>query len=262
MEKKPLVNDKNVRKLFFQYNRQQSQRNETLINLYNIMEPLLKWTITGDITKIYSSKIKKQKYSKLYNLQKSFSNGRNTSPKINFTIAFERYLKEYIDQYGYWDSNSWNYSLIYPFWEVVEKVSLEDLEKSVVQYNNEYSYYLAIRFCDDYWNHIYKCVRKDLAFRMLSIDEIQQKCNDSESPYSFDEFQFSNRIYNSMNDIDTTETLISDIKNVLTCEEWYLVNLYIEGYTHAEVSAKSDITPENSRQMKSRIIKKLRNNLH
>ncbi|MBZ4664736.1 MAG: polymerase sigma factor, sigma-70 family [Caloramator sp.] len=270
MTKKPFVNDENVKKLLYQYKLEKSKnilsksrQNETLINLYNLMEPLLKWTITGDITKIYSSKMRKQKYSKLYDLQKSFSSDINTNKfKIDFSIACEKYLKDYIDQYGYWDSNNpWNYSLIYPFWEVVERVPLEKLEKSIEQYNNEYSYYLAIKFCDDYWNYIYRCVRKDLALQIFSIDKIKHKCNNNDSSNYFDRFLFSNHICSSTNEIKDIKTLLSDIKNILTCGEWKLWNLFIQGYTHAEIAAKLNITPEYSRQLKTRILKKLRTHL-
>ena len=269
MTKKPFVNDEKVKKLLYQYKLEKSknilsksEQNETFINLYNVTEPLLKWAITGDITKIYSSKIRKQKYFKLYDLQKSFFCDINTKKfKIDFSAACEKYLKDYIDQYGYWESNNpWNYSLIYPFWEVVERVTLEKLEKSVEQYNNEYSYYLAIKFCDDYWNYIYKCVRKDLAFQMLSIDEIKNDCS-NDSSYHFDRFLFSNHIYSNINEIEDIKTLLSDIKNILTYDEWKLWTLFIQGYRHAEIAKIFNISPENSRQLKSRILKKIRTEL-
>lgn len=268
--KKPFIDDEKVKELLYQYKLEEgkntlskSQQNEVLVNLYNLMEPLLKWTITGNITKIYSPKMRKQKYSKLYNLQKSFSSNINMNKfKINFSVACEKYLKDYIDQFGYWDSNNpWNYSLIYPFWEVVERISLEKLEKSIGQYNNEYSYYLAIKFCDDYWNYICRCLRKDLALQILSIDKIKHECNSSVSPNYFDRFLFSNHIYNSTNEIQSTETLLSDIKSLLTCREWELWGLFIQGYTHAEIAAKLNITTEYSRQLKTRIFKKLRTHL-
>ncbi|WP_165000771.1 helix-turn-helix transcriptional regulator [Xylanivirga thermophila] len=268
--KKPFIDDEKVKELLYQYKLgegkntlSKSQQNEVLVNLYNLMEPLLKWTITGNITKIYSPKMRKQKYSKLYNLQKSFSSNINMNKfKINFSVACEKYLKDYIDQFGYWDSNNpWNYSLIYPFWEVVERISLEKLEKSIGQYNNEYSYYLAIKFCDDYWNYICRCLRKDLALQILSIDKIKHECNSSVSPNYFDRFLFSNHIYNSTNEIQSTETLLSDIKSLLTCREWELWGLFIQGYTHAEIAAKLNITTEYSRQLKTRIFKKLRTHL-
>jgi hypothetical protein len=268
--KKPFIDDEKVIELLYQYKLEEgkntlskSQQNEVLINLYNLMEPLLKWTITGNITKIYSPKMRKQKYSKLYNLQKSFSSNINMNKfKINFSVACEKYLKDYIDQFGYWDSNNpWNYSLIYPFWEVVERISLEKLEKSIGQYNNEYSYYLAIKFCDDYWNYICRCLRKDLALQILSIDKIKHECNSSVSPNYFDRFLFSNHIYNSTNEIQSIETLLSDIKSLLTCREWELWGLFIQGYTHAEIAAKLNITTEYSRQLKTRIFKKLRTHL-
>lgn len=268
--KKPFIDDEKVKELLYQYKLEEgkntlskSQQNEVLVNLYNLMEPLLKWTITGNITKIYSPKMRKQKYSKLYNLQKSFSSNINMNKfKINFSVACEKYLKDYIDQFGYWDSNNpWNYSLIYPFWEVVERISLEKLEKSIGQYNNEYSYYLAIKFCDDYWNYICRCLRKDLALQILSIDKIKHECNSSVSPNYFDRFLFSNHIYNSTNEIQSIETLLSDIKSLLTCREWELWGLFIQGYTHAEIAAKLNITTEYSRQLKTRIFKKLRTHL-
>lgn len=268
--KKPFIDDEKVKELLYQYKLEEgkntlskSLQNEVLINLYNLMEPLLKWTITGNITKIYSPKMRKQKYSKLYNLQKSFSSNINMNKfKINFSVACEKYLKDYIDQFGYWDSNNpWNYSLIYPFWEVVERISLEKLEKSIGQYNNEYSYYLAIKFCDDYWNYICRCLRKDLALQILSIDKIKHECNSSVSPNYFDRFLFSNHIYNSTNEIQSIETLLSDIKSLLTCREWELWGLFIQGYTHAEIAAKLNITTEYSRQLKTRIFKKLRTHL-
>lgn len=268
--KKPFIDDEKVKKLLYQYKLEEgkntlskSQQNEVLVNLYNLMEPLLKWTITGNITKIYSPKMGKQKYSKLYNLQKSFSSNINMNKfKINFSVACEKYLKDYIDQFGYWDSNNpWNYSLIYPFWEVVERISLEKLEKSIGQYNNECSYYLAIKFCDDYWNYICRCLTKDLALQILSIDKIKYECNSSVSPNYFDRFLFSNHIYNSTNEIQSTETLLSDIKSLLTCREWELWGLFIQGYTHAEIAAKLNITTEYSRQLKTRIFKKLRTHL-
>jgi hypothetical protein len=61
--KKPFIDDEKVIELLYQYKLEEgkntlskSQQNEVLINLYNLMEPLLKWTITGNITKIYSPK--------------------------------------------------------------------------------------------------------------------------------------------------------------------------------------------------------------
>lgn len=269
MTKKPFVNDEKAKNLLYQYKLEKgknllskSRQNETLINLYNLMEPLLKWTITGDITKIYSSKIRKQKYFKLYDLQKSFSSDTNTKKfKIDFSTACEKYLKDYIDQYGYWDSNNpWNYSLIYPFWEVVERVTLEKLEKSVEKYNNEYSYYLAIKFCDDYWNYIYRCVRRDLALQMFSIDGIKHECNNDSYNY-FDRFLYNHHICIPTNEIEDIETLLLEIKNILTCREWELWNLFIQGYTHTEISKKLNITPVHSRQLKSRVFKKIRTHL-
>ena len=150
MPKKPFVDDEKVKSLLCQYKNKneyssnKQQYNDIFVSLYNLMEPLLKWSITGNITKVYSPKIRNQKYYKLYKIQESFKNDKR-SFKLNFSLASERYLKNYIEAYGYTNNAfPWDYSLIYPFWEILNKISLEKIQKSV-KYRNDYSYYLAVK---------------------------------------------------------------------------------------------------------------------
>ena len=269
--KKPFVNDEEVKFLLYQYKLGQKknvlnkhQQNDVFINLYNIIEPLLKWTITGDITKIYSPKVREKKYSKLIKLQKSLlpnENGNSFKFKFDFTSALEKYLKDYIQLYGYIDdSQPWNYSLIYPFWELINKISLEKIEKSIDKYDNQYSYYLAVKFCDQYWNYIYKCIRRDLTIQVLSIDSIKYECYSNDTTNSFDKFQYKHNMY-TLIDADGTDDIFSSIKGILTEKEQQVLNLLIDGYTHIEIAQILNITPEYSRQIKARAGKKIRSHL-
>jgi len=228
--KKPFVNDEKVKSLLYKYklvqednsNLNKQQQNEVFVNLYYLMEPLLKWTITGDITKIYSPKVRMQKYAKLIKLQESLlsdENGKSFKFRFDFTSALEKYLKDYIQLYGYIDdSQPWNYSFIYPFWELINKISLEKIEKSIEKYDNQYSYYLAVKFCDQYWNYIYKCIRRDLTIQMLSIDSIKHECSPNGTTNSFDKFQYKHNMY-TLIDADSIDDILSSIKGILTNKE-------------------------------------------
>ena len=265
--KKPYVNDKAVKSLLYMYklgqkgknNLNKQQQNDAFATLYNLMDPLLKWAISGDATKIYSPKIRKQRYSKLIKLQESLlTNKYDKSFKFDFTSAFERYLKDYIQLYGYIDySRPWNYSLMYPFWEVVNKISLDKIEKSVQKYNNQYSYYLAVEFCNQYWNYIYKCIRRDLTIQVLSIDSIKHECSSNDTTNSFDKFQYKHNMY-TLIDADSIDDILSSIKGILTEKEQQVLNLLADGYTHIEIAQILNITPEYSRKIKSRAAKKVR----
>jgi DNA-binding CsgD family transcriptional regulator len=270
--KKPFVNDEEVKSLLYKYklvqedksNLNKQQQNEVFINLYYLMEPLLKWTITGDITKIYSPKVRKQKYAKLIKLQESLlsdENGKSFKFRFDFTSALEKYLKDYIQLYGYIDdSQPWNYSFIYPFWELINKISLEKIEKSIEKYDNQYSYYLAVKFCDQYWNYIYKCIRRDLTIQVLSIDSIKHECSSNNTTNSFDKFQYKHNMY-TLIDADSIDDILSSIKGILTNKEQQVLNLLIDGYTHIEIAQILNITPEYSRKIKSRAAKKVRSHL-
>jgi len=270
--KKPFVNDEKVKSLLYKYklvqednsNLNKQQQNEVFVNLYYLMEPLLKWTITGDITKIYSPKVRMQKYAKLIKLQESLlsdENGKSFKFRFDFTSALEKYLKDYIQLYGYIDdSQPWNYSFIYPFWELINKISLEKIEKSIEKYDNQYSYYLAVKFCDQYWNYIYKCIRRDLTIQMLSIDSIKHECSPNGTTNSFDKFQYKHNMY-TLIDADSIDDILSSIKGILTNKEQQVLNLLIDGYTHIEIAQILNITPEYSRKIKSRAAKKVRSHL-
>jgi DNA-binding CsgD family transcriptional regulator len=266
--KKPFVNDEEVKLLLYQYKLGQKknvlnkhQQNNVFISLYNIIEPLLKWTITGDITKIYSPKIRKQKYSKLIKLQESLLHNEYSKRfKIRFdlTSTLEKYLKDYIQLYGYInDSQPWKYSFIYPFWELINKISLEKIQKSIGKYNNQYSYFLAVKFCDKYWDYIYKCVKRDLTLKILSIDSIKSECSHGKTTNSFDKFQYKHNMY-TLIDADGTDDIFSSIKGILTEKEQQVLNLLADGYTHIEIAQILNITPEYSRKIKSRAAKKVR----
>jgi DNA-binding CsgD family transcriptional regulator len=269
---KPFVNDEKVKSLLYKYklvqadksNLNKQQQNEVFVNLYYLMEPLLKWTITGDITKIYSPKVRKQKYAKLIKLQESLlsdENGKSFKFRFDFTSALEKYLKDYIQLYGYIDdSQPWNYSFIYPFWELINKISLEKIEKSIEKYDNQYSYYLAVKFCDQYWNYIYKCIRRDLTIQVLSIDSIKHECSSNDTTNSFDKFQYKHNMY-TLIDADSIDDILSSIKGILTEKEQQVLNLLIDGYTHIEIAQILNITPEYSRKIKSRAAKKIRSHL-
>jgi len=269
---KPFVNDEKVKSLLYKYklvqadksNLNKQKQNEVFVNLYYLMEPLLKWTITGDITKIYSPKVRKQKYAKLIKLQESLlsdENGKSFKFRFDFTSALEKYLKDYIQLYGYIDdSQPWNYSFIYPFWELINKISLEKIEKSIEKYDNQYSYYLAVKFCDQYWNYIYKCIRRDLTIQVLSIDSIKHECSSNDTTNSFDKFQYKHNMY-TLIDADSIDDILSSIKGILTEKEQQVLNLLIDGYTHIEIAQILNITPEYSRKIKSRAAKKVRSHL-
>jgi DNA-binding CsgD family transcriptional regulator len=267
--KKPYINDKKVKSLLYMYklgqedksNLNKHHQNEIFVNLYYLMEPLLKWTITGDITKIYSPKVRMQKYAKLIKLQESLlsdENGKSFKFRFDFTSALEKYLKDYIQLYGYIDdSQPWNYSFIYPFWELINKISLEKIEKSIEKYHNQYSYYLAVKFCDQYWNYIYKCIRRDLTIQVLSIDSIKHECSSNDTTNSFDKFQYKHNMY-TLIDADSIDDILSSIKGILTEKEQQVLNLLADGYTHIEIAQILNITPEYSRKIKSRAAKKVR----
>ncbi|MDH7565966.1 MAG: sigma factor-like helix-turn-helix DNA-binding protein [Clostridiales bacterium] len=271
--KKPFVNDEKVKSILYKYklvqedksNLNKQQQNEVFVNLYYLMEPLLKWTITGDITKIYSPKVRKQKYVKLIKLQESLlsdENGKSFKFRFDFTSALEKYLKDYIQLYGYIDdSQPWNYSLIYPFWKLINKISLEKIEKSIDKYDNQYSYYLAVKFCDQYWDYIYKCIRRDLRIQVLSIDSIKHECSSNDTTNSFDNFQYKHNMY-TLIDADSIDDILYSIKGILTEKEQQVLNLLMDGYTLTEIAQILNITPEYSRKIKSRAAKKVRSHLY
>jgi hypothetical protein len=270
--KKPYINDKKVKSLLYMYklgqedksNLNKHHQNEIFVNLYYLMEPLLKWTITGDITKIYSPKIRKQRYSKLIELQDSLlcnQYDKSFKFKFDFTSALEKYLKDYIQLYGYIDdSQPCNYSLIYPFWKLINNIPLEKIEKSIDKYDNQYSYYLAVKFCDQYWDYIYKCIRRDLRIQVLSIDSIKHECSSNDTTNSFDNFQYKHNMY-TLIDADGTDDVFPNIKGILTEKEQQLLNLLMDGYTLTEIAQILNITPEYSRKIKSRAVKKIRSHL-
>ncbi|WP_129723868.1 RNA polymerase sigma factor [Xylanivirga thermophila] len=265
MMRKPFVNDEKVKDLLYKYKLGQKdksrlnkqQQNEILIELYYLMEPLLKWSITGDITKVYSKKIRNQKFSKLVKIQKSLSVRRYQYSVLDVTSAFEKYLNDYIQLYGYTDdSHPREYSLIYPFWEMLNKTSLDKIEKSVMKYNNQYSYYLTIRFCDQYWSYIYKCVRRDLAMQILSIDMIRHRYNSDDLTNYFDKFQYKHNMFTLIDD-DKLDNVLSTINLILTDKEQQVLKLFTEGYSHTEIADILKITSANSRQIKKRASDKI-----
>lgn len=265
MMRKPFVNDEKVKDLLYKYKLGQKdksrlnkqQQNEILIELYYLMEPLLKWSITGDITKVYSKKIRNQKFSKLVKIQKSLSVRRYQYSVLDVTSAFEKYLNDYIQLYGYTDDNHpREYSLIYPFWEMLNKTSLDKIEKSVMKYNNQYSYYLTIRFCDQYWSYIYKCVRRDLAMQILSIDMIRHRYNSDDLTNYFDKFQYKHNMFTLIDD-DKLDNVLSTINLILTDKEQQVLKLFTEGYSHTEIADILKITSANSRQIKKRASDKI-----
>ncbi|WP_213818265.1 sigma factor-like helix-turn-helix DNA-binding protein [Garciella nitratireducens] len=266
MMKKPFVDDAKVEALLYKYKLGQKDKNqlnkqhqnEILIELYYLMEPLLKWSITGDITKVYSKKIRNQKFSTLIEIQKSLSINNYKCYAFDITSAFEKYLNDYIQLYGYGDgSHPYEYSLIYPFWEMLNGTSLDKIEKSVMKYNNQYSYYLTIRFCDQYWSYIYKCVRRDLTMRVLSIDMIRHKCNSDDSTNYFDKFQYKYNMFTLINK-DELDNISSIIEEKLTDREHQVLKLFTEGYSHKEIADILHITSANSRQIKKRASNKIK----
>ena len=270
--KKPYINDKKVKSLLYMYklgqedksNLNKHHQNEIFVNLYYLMEPLLKWTITGDITKIYSPKIRKQRYSKLIELQDSLlcnQYDKSFKFKFDFTSVYGRYFNDYIQLYGYTDdSKPWNYTLIYPFWELVNKISLDKIEKTLEKFDNQYSYYLAVKFCDQYWDYIYKCVKRDLTLQILSIDRIKYECSSDETTNSFDKFQYKHNMY-TLIDTNGTDDIFSSIRGILDEKEQQVLKLFIDGYTHTEIAQILNITPKYSRKIKSRAGKKIRSHL-
>jgi DNA-binding CsgD family transcriptional regulator len=62
-------------------------------------------------------------------------------------------------------------------------------------------------------------------------------------------------------DADGTDDVFPNIKGILTEKEQQLLNLLMDGYTLTEIAQILNITPEYSRKIKSRAVKKIRSHL-
>ena len=142
----------------------------------------------------------------------------------------------------------------------MNKISLDKIEKTLEKFDNQYSYYLAIKFCDQYWDYIYKCVKRDLTLQILSIDRIKYECSSDETTNSFDKFQYKHNMY-TLIDTNGTDDIFSSIRGILDEKEQQVLKLFIDGYTHTEIAQILNITPKYSRKIKSRAAKKVRSHL-
>src|SRR5690606_887136 len=118
---------------------------------------------------------------------------------------------------------------------------LDKIEKSVEKYDNQYSYYLAVKFCDQYWNYIYKCIKRDLTLQILSIDRIKYECFSDKTTNSFDKFQYKHNMY-TLIDFDDTDDIFSSIKEILEEKEQKVLKLITDGYSHAEIANMLNIS--------------------
>lgn len=214
---------------------------DKFVELYKLMEPLLRWCISGDLTKVYSTEIIKRRYSVLNRLEKKYP----PEKPFSFSLATQRYLKNYIDDLGFTNIFEPN-SLFTPFWEVLNSLSLERIEKDTAKYHYKYSYYLLVKFCDKYWNYVYRCVRRDLQSQTCSLYSYDDK-------YTYEQYCISELA----NDVDW-----DTLRNALTQREQQVWDLLLKGYTHVEIGKKLDISPEYSRKIKERFKKRLMPLLH
>jgi DNA-binding CsgD family transcriptional regulator len=137
---------------------------------------------------------------------------------------------------------------------MLQKLSMDRIESEVAKYKSNYSYYLAVKFCDQYWEYIYKCVRRDLKLSVEYFSDIEEGFGNNEIQQSFDKFQYRNKLYSLIEDsTDFDSEHYESLRKCLNAKELSVLKLFADGYTHIEVGRILEITPENSRQILKRL---------
>jgi len=223
---------------------------EAFVELYSSIEFLLKKTIT-DVTYIFGPNIKKQKYSKIHKYELTIGK------MISMATSMENYKEEYIRQIGYEDYDRYTnskYTLIYPFWELINELSVEKTLSDMASSNITFGWYLATKFCDRYWLHIERCLRRDLSkhkrFKKISYEEFIECKTDS--------FYYENRLFTELDALIYEEELIEGLKKILTNREKEVLNLLLLGCSHNQISQELQISGDNSFKIKSSIYSKFK----
>lgn len=222
------------------------------IELYNLLEPLLKKVIT-DVTFIYEINIKRQKYHKIHEYEKRIGK------KINMTKLMEKYKDEYIKIMYSEDYDRFKnpkYSLIYPFWELINKLTIEKVNKDIKKWNVSFEWYLATKFCDNYWLYIEKCLRRDFVkrknynkYKVISLDRKLEHISDS--------FLYKYGLYTTYDHTVSAVDLIDNFKTKLSNRENQVLELIIKGFSNKEIAKKLGISESNIAKIKNSIKSKL-----
>lgn len=241
--------DNNKQQLLFKKYKEYKDE-DAFIELYNSIELLLKKAIT-DVTYIYGSNIKKQKYSKIYKYELAIKKN------ISMATLMENYKDEYIRSIGYADYDRFTnskYSLIYPFWKLINDLSIEKTSNDMANSNITFGWYLATKFCDKYWLHIEMCLRRDLNKHKRSINISYEKFIEDKT----DTFYYENLLFTELDTPIYEEELLEEFKAILTNREKEVLDLLLLGCSHNQISQELQISEGNSFKIKSSIYSKLK----
>lgn len=235
--------------LFIRYKTYKDE--DAFVELYNSLERLLIKAIT-DVTYIFGPNIQKQKYSKIHKYELAIKKN------ISMATLMENYKDEYIRSIGYDDYDRFTnskYSLIYPFWELINGLSIEKAFNDMTNNNIDFGWYLATKFCDRYWLHIEKCLRRDLNKHKRSInisyEEFIEKNNN-------DSFYYENMLFTELDTPLYEEELLEEFKAILTNREKEVFDLLLLGFSHNQISQELQISEGNSFKIKSSIYSKFK----
>lgn len=223
---------------------------DAFVELYSSIEFLLIRSIT-DVTYIYGSNIKKQKYSKIYKYELAIKKN------ISMATLMENYKDEYIRSIGYDDYDRFTnskYSLIYPFWELINDLSLEKTSSDMANSNITFGWYLATKFCDRYWLHIERCLRRDLNKHKRPINISYEEFIENNT----DSFYYENMLFTELDTLLYEEELLEEFKAILTNREKEVFDLLLLGCSHNQISQELQISEGNSFKIKSSLYSKFK----
>lgn len=253
--------------------------------LYSNIELRLKKVIT-DVTYIFVPKVKNQKGDKIHKIEDKLG------MKINMHHIMELYKDEYIKKVYSVDYNRFTnpkYNLIYPFWQLLEKLKSklidkyqkkldktlpndtstiwEYIELELKTYKISTSKYLAMKFCDQYWLHIEKCLRRDYPERHTRnshkekveyIEDIITCSNTAKHNKSSNSMEYKNGLYSSLDTSIAKEKTYNfesekKVKLMLSQRELEVLDLLLEGNCLKEIASKLNILPGNVSTVINRI---------
>lgn len=224
--------------------------------LYFNLEPLLKKVITN-VTYVYKgSSIENQKYSKIHDIESALEKN------LSMSALMEKYKDEYIKQMYCEDYNRYSnkkYSLSYPFWELVNELTLNDVLNDMKNWKTSFEWYLATKFCDKYWIYLEKCLRRDFGrYKTDNKKTFQEISFEDQIKNREDSFYIKNDLFIQLDTLIFTKALLEELQENLTKREKQVYDLLLLGHSHNTISQSLNISLENSYKIKSSIESKLK----
>lgn len=239
---------------------------ESFLELYKQMEYKLKCVVWGDFTSVYSPLIRKQKYYRIRKVEQlsglynqyipnyNHENSMESAKYVKLYNYFQKYSKDFIDQYQFSMYDGRGFNLLSPFWEVLNKLKLDEVTTAVAKYQTYYYKYLLVKFADFYWDFFFKSFRNDILLTVTNITETN-KTEMQDTDY-LDNKLYKQGLFSSIivkDDIFDTEEIKSHLKPV----EFEVFKLIVKNFKHPEIAMTLGISQQKSRKIKLIIKRKL-----